>query len=499
MSVAASSLLAMSTSSPTSGPVGGARPARAKTRAVYQCTECGWETGKWVGRCSGCQAWGSVVEGAAPQLRSAAGPVTAPAISIASVVASEIGSRSSGVPELDRVLGGGLVEGAAILLAGEPGVGKSTLLLEVAAQSARYHHRALYVTGEESAAQVRLRADRTGGIHDELFIAAETDLGAVLTHIEQVRPTLLVIDSVQTISASGVDGVPGGVTQVKEVAGALVRVAKTRNITTVLIGHVTKDGAIAGPRVLEHLVDAVLHFEGERTSRFRMVRAVKNRFGPVDEVGCFELTAEGISAVADPTGLFVERHDHQVPGTCVAVTMEGRRAMLAEVQALVTPTATERPRRVTSGLDSSRVNLVIAVLQQHCGLRLHSHDVYVSTVGGARLSEPAADLAIALAIASAYYGVPVPAGLAAMGEIGLAGELRRVRDLPQRVSEAARLGFPLALVPGRLDDRAFTNEQWVVDDTRVSEVFEIATTLLRLGLGARTPPEPREAELGPLD
>ena len=293
--------------------------------------------------------------------------------------------RTSGVPELDRVLGGGLVPGAAILLAGEPGVGKSTLLLEVAAQTARYQRRTLYVTGEESASQVRLRADRTGGVHDELFLAAETDLGAVLTHIEQVRPALLVVDSVQTIGASGIEGVPGGVTQVKEVAAALIRVAKTRNITTVLVGHVTKDGSIAGPRVLEHLVDVVLNFEGDRNSRFRMVRAMKNRFGPIDEVGCFDLGAEGITAVTDPTGLFVENHHSQVPGTCVAVTMEGRRPMLAEVQALVTHSAAERPRRTTSGLDSSRVAMVMAVLHQHCQIRLQTMDVFASTVGGAKV------------------------------------------------------------------------------------------------------------------
>ena len=257
----------------------------AKTaRPAYRCSECGWETGKWVGRCGECQAWGSVAEAAVVQTgRTAASPVTTPAVPIGQVSVAESAFRTSGVPELDRVLGGGLVPGAAILLAGEPGVGKSTLLLEVAAQTARYQRRTLYVTGEESASQVRLRADRTGGVHDELFLAAETDLGAVLTHIEQVRPTLLVVDSVQTIGAPGVDGVPGGVTQVKEVAAALVRVAKTRNITTVLVGHVTKDGSIAGPRVLEHLVDVVLNFEGDRNSRFRMVRAMKNRFGPIDD------------------------------------------------------------------------------------------------------------------------------------------------------------------------------------------------------------------------
>src|SRR6476469_7972842 len=416
-------------------------------RAAHRCTECGWETSKWVGRCGECQAWGSVVEAATPVLRATATAVTTPAVPIGQVSSLESQFRTSGVPELDRVLGGGLVPGAAILLAGEPGVGTSTLLLEVAAQTARVQRRTLYITGEESASQVRLRADRTGGVHDELFLAAETDLGAVLTHIEEVRPTLLVVDSVQTIGASGTEGVPGGVTQVKEVAAALIRVAKTRNIATVIVGHVTKDGSIAGPRVLEHLVDVVLHFEGDRNSRFRMVRAMKNRFGPIDEVGCFDLSSEGIVAVTDPTGLFVENHHAQVAGTCVAVTMEGRRPMLAEVQALVTPTASERPRRTTSGLDGSGVAMVLAVLQQHCGIRLHAHDVFASTVGGARISEPASDLAVAVALASATTGTPAPRGVVAMGEIGLAGELRRVRDLPQRIAEAARLGFRVAVVP----------------------------------------------------
>src|SRR5918994_386138 len=394
----------------------------AKIRSAYRCTECGWETTKWVGRCGECQAWGSVAEAAAPTMRATASPVTAPAVPIGQVSVEDSQFRTSGVPELDRVLGGGLVPGAAILLAGEPGVGKSTLLLEVAAQTARTRQRTLYVTGEESAAQVRLRAERTGGVQDELFLAAETDLGAVLTHIEEVRPTLLVVDSVQTIGASGVEGVPGGVTQVKEVAAALIRVAKTRNITTVLVGHVTKDGSIAGPRVLEHLVDVVLHFEGDRNSRFRMVRAMKNRFGPVDEVGCFDLSSEGIVAVTDPSGLFVETHHVSVPGTCVTVTMEGRRPLLAEVQALVTRSAAERPRRTTSGLDSSRVAMVLAVLQQHCGIRLHAHDVFVSTVGGPPGTEPASDLAVAVALASATREVPAPMGVVAMGELGLAGE-----------------------------------------------------------------------------
>src|SRR5215218_1628814 len=459
----------------------GSAPKRAAATA-YHCGECGWETTKWVGRCGECQAWGSVVERSAPRSRVQAGPVSAPARPIGEIPIEDSQSRSSGVPELDRVLGGGLVPGAAILLAGEPGVGKSTLLLEVAAQTARVHLRTLYVTGEESASQVRLRADRTGGVHDELFLAAETDLGAVLTHIEEVRPTLLVVDSIQTISAPGLEGTPGGVSQVKEVAAALIRVAKTRNITTVLVGHVTKHGSIAGPRVLEHVVDVVLHFEGDRNSRFRMVRAMKNRFAPVDEVGCFDLPAEGITAVTDPTGLFVEHHGRQVAGTCVAVTMEGRRPMLAEIQGLVTPTPAERPRRTTSGLDGSRVAMVLAVLQQHCGIRLHTHDVFASTVGGARVTEPASDLAVAVALASATRGVPAPLGVVAMGEIGLAGELRRVRDLPLRIAEAARLGFAVAVVPGERGDGSVSSVPRTVEGMRVIEVPDVESALRLLGV-----------------
>ncbi len=456
---------------------------QAKVRATYRCSECGWETGKWVGRCGECQAWGSVSEAASTPARASATPVAAPAVPIGQVSVTESIARASGVPELDRVLGGGLVPGAAILLAGEPGVGKSTLLLEVAAQTARSTTRTLYVTGEESASQVRLRADRTGGVHDELYLAAETDLGAVLTHIEQVRPSLLVVDSIQTIGAAGLEGVPGGVSQVKEVAAALIRVAKTRNITTVIVGHVTKDGSIAGPRVLEHLVDVVLHFEGDRNSRFRMVRAMKNRFGPVDEVGCFDLSAEGIEAVTDPTGLFVAHHEQAVPGTCVAVTMEGRRPMLAEVQALVTPSPLERPRRTVSGVDSSRVAMVLAVLAQHCKMPMSASDVFAATVGGARVVDPAADLALAVSVASAHLGVAAPRGVIAVGEIGLAGELRRVRDLPQRVAEAARLGFEVAVVPReRAPHHSRDTGARMVGGMEVIEVPDVWSALLTLNL-----------------
>ncbi len=472
-------------------PSSGNTPAKSSARApkvAYQCSDCGWETGKWVGRCGECQAWGTVVERSAPRSRVQAGPVTAPARPIGEVPIEDSQARSSGVPELDRVLGGGLVPGAAILLAGEPGVGKSTLLLEVAAQTARLRHRVLYVTGEESAAQVRMRADRTGGIFPELYLAAETDLGAVLGHVEEVKPTLLVIDSVQTISAGDVDGVPGGVTQVKEVSAALIRMAKLRNITLVIIGHVTKDGSIAGPRVLEHLVDVVLQFEGERTSRLRMVRAVKNRYGPVDEVGCFDLSAAGIVAITDPTGLFLDARHGPVPGTCVAVSMEGRRPMLSEVQALVTHSPHERPRRTCSGVDPARVAMILAVLQQHAGIRLHSHDVFVSSVGGARLTEPSNDVAITLAIVSAYLGRPLGRDIVAIGELGLSGELRRVRDLGARLTEAGRMGFRSAFMPAEGPGTA--GQSKVMDGLRVIEVDHVRRALDLLSLKREDPTLP---------
>lgn len=460
-----------------------AKQSTRRTRPTYRCEECGWQTAKWVGRCGECQTWGSVAEAAPGPATPAPDPavVQSTAVPIGEVEGSQAHFRSSGVPELDRVLGGGLVPGATLLLAGEPGVGKSTLLLEVAAQTARYQRRTLYLAGEESAAQVRLRADRTGGVHDELYLAAETDLGAVLSHIEQVRPAVVVVDSIQTIGTGDADGVPGGVAGVKEVAAALTRVAKSHHITMIMVGHVTKDGSIAGPRVLEHLVDVVLGFEGDRHAGLRMVRASKNRFGPVDEVGCFDLSPGGITAVADPTGLFVESHERSVPGTCVGVTLEGRRPLLAEVQGLVAPTQAERPRRTTSGLDSSRLAMVMAVLQQHARVRVLDRDVFASTVGGVRLQEPAVDLTVAAALASSQLGVPTSWGSVAIGEIGLAGELRTVRDLPQRVAEASRLGFSLAVVPGREGRRYHTDEGMLV-----TEITDVAGALRLLGLGQPT-------------
>ncbi|WP_240759418.1 DNA repair protein RadA, partial [Phytoactinopolyspora endophytica] len=307
--------------------------------------------------------------------------------------------------------------------------------------------RALYVTGEESAAQVRLRAERTGGIADDLFLAAETDLSAVLTHIDEVKPSLVVLDSVQTVASPTLDNAVGGVNQVREVASSLIQVAKERGIATILVGHVTKDGSIAGPRVLEHLVDVVLQFEGDRHSRLRMVRTVKNRYGPADEVGCFDLSDAGIVSLRDPTGLFLSTHAAPVPGTCVTVTVEGRRPLLGEVQALVAPSALNTPRRANSGLDSARVSMVLAVLERRGRVQLTTKDVYTSTVGGARLAEPATDLAVLMAVASAAAQQATPMGMIALGEVGLAGEIRRVTGTQRRLAEAERMGFTTALVP----------------------------------------------------
>lgn len=387
--------------------------------------------------------------GGAPAVRTAAvARVATPAVPIGQVDTQRVTARSTGVPELDRVLGGGLVPGAVVLLAGEPGVGKSTLLLDVAAKAASAEHRTLYVTGEESAGQVRLRADRIGALHEELYLAAETDLGSVLGQLDAVKPALLVLDSVQTIASAEIEGAPGGMAQVREVAGALIRAAKERGMATLLVGHVTKDGAIAGPRLLEHLVDVVLHFEGDRHARLRLVRGVKNRYGATDEVGCFELHDQGITSLADPSGLFLTRRDEPVPGTCLTVTLEGRRPLVAEVQSLTVSTQIPSPRRTTSGLENSRVSMMLAVLEQRGQITsLGKNDIYTATVGGVRLTEPAADLAVALALASAAGDSPLPQNLVAIGEVGLAGEVRRVTGVQRRLAEAARLGFTHALVP----------------------------------------------------
>ncbi|QGN33840.1 DNA repair protein RadA [Microlunatus sp. Gsoil 973] len=456
--------------------------AKTKNRPAFCCTECGWTSARWVGRCGECQTWGSVVEEGAPKLTKVQTNVPeSKAMPIGEVSARAATRAKTGVGELDRVLGDGLVPGAVVLLAGEPGVGKSTLLLEVAARWAKAGRRTLYVSGEESAAQVRLRAGRTDALADELYLAAETDLGTVLGHIEEVQPSLMVLDSVQTVGTAEADGSPGGVTQVREVTGALVRVAKRRGMAVVIVGHVTKDGNIAGPRLLEHLVDVVLAFEGDKHSGFRMVRATKNRFGPADEVGCFEMAENGIVEVADPSGLFTSRHDEPVSGTCVTVTMEGRRPLLAELQALVAPSNLQSPRRTTNGIESSRLAMILAVVERRAGIRLYNRDVYASTVGGARVSDPGADLAIAVAVASAAMNKAVPRSLVALGEIGLAGELRRVPGTDRRLIEAARLGFTEAVVPTE-SGRDRVGGQEARNGMTVHRVTTIGHALAVLGL-----------------
>jgi DNA repair protein RadA/Sms len=361
--------------------------------------------------------------------------------SITEIGAESVAHWPSGIAEFDRVLGGGIVPGAAILLSGEPGVGKSTLLLEVASRAAASGQRVLYVSAEESVSQVRLRAERTGALQQSLFLAAETDLATILGQIDEVSPQLVIVDSVQTVASGLTDGLAGGPSQVREVASTLIRVSKDRNLPVLLVGHVTKDGSIAGPRLLEHLVDVVLQFEGDRQTSLRFVRAHKNRFGPTDEVGCFEMTGDGIAEVADPSGLFLSRARTPVSGTCVTVAIEGRRALPVEVQALIVKTQAPQPRRVVNGVDSSRVAMLLAVLERRAGLPLSGYDVYVSTVGGIRVTEPGADLAIALAIASAYKDKAFPVTQAVIGEISLAGEIRPASNAKQRVSEAKRLGF----------------------------------------------------------
>ncbi|WP_030438263.1 DNA repair protein RadA [Actinoplanes subtropicus] len=456
-----------------------ARTTAKAARPAYVCDACGHQPPKWLGRCPECGEWGSVIESTVSSPLGAGRVVSSrmpaePARPIATISAAPAKAVPTNVSELDRVLGGGLVPGAVVLLAGEPGVGKSTLLLDVAQQwAAGAGSPSLVVSGEESVSQVRLRAERLGALHERLFLASESDLSAVLGHLDAVKPGLLVLDSVQTISAPGTEGVPGGVTQVRAVTAALVGVAKERGIATVLVGHVTKDGQVAGPRVLEHLVDVVLHFEGDKHSSLRLVRGVKNRFGAADEVGCFEMHEGGIASLADPSGLFLTRYQEPVPGTCVTVAMEGRRALVTEVQALIGAEVQGSPRRTVSGLDSARLAMVLAVLERRTKqLKLYNREVFAATVGGIRLVEPSADLAMALAVASGGLDLAMAPHLVAIGEVGLTGEIRRVGAVGRRLAEAARLGFREALVPP-----GCAPEGTGVKGMRVTEVADLRSAL----------------------
>ena len=421
-----------------------------KPRVIHTCTECGYSSPKWLGRCPECGSWGTLQE----EAPVASGPVktssltpSAPASPITKVEAAATKTVKSGILELDRVLGSGVVPGSVVLMAGEPGVGKSTLLLEVASRWAKQGRKALYVTAEESAGQVRVRAERTEALVDTLYLAAESNLDVVFGHVEQLKPSLLIVDSVQTMHAAGVEGVAGGVAQSRAVTAALTTLAKTTNIPVLLVGHVTKDGNVAGPRVLEHLVDVVLNFEGDRQSSLRMLRGIKNRFGATDEVGCFEQTSSGIREVPDPSGLFLSHRGKTPDGSAVTVAMDGVRPILAEVQALTVDPVNKSPRRVVTGLDFNRVPMVLAVLQARCGERTNDKDAYVATVGGVKITETATDLAVALATWSSLHEKPLPAKTVVVGEVGLAGEIRRVPNLGRRLQEAARMGYTSAIVP----------------------------------------------------
>ncbi|HXG77209.1 MAG TPA: DNA repair protein RadA [Gaiellaceae bacterium] len=416
----------------------------ARAVVSFVCSECGTASPRWLGRCPGCGAFGTLLEevrggnGAAP-----AAEARTP-LPLGDVAADEAERIGTGVPELDRVLGGGLVPASLVLVGGEPGVGKSTLLL-TALRAISATRKALLVTGEESVAQVKLRADRLGGA-DAVEILAETELEAVCATLERERPAVCVIDSVQTLHAAELGSAPGSVAQVREAAGRLLRVAKEAGVATILVGHVTKDGSVAGPRVLEHLVDCVLQFEGDRYHAHRILRATKNRFGSTNELGVFEMTGAGLVGVPDPSELFGATHPGEV-GAAVGCTLEGTRPLLLEIQALVAPSDLAMPRRVGTGVEPKRLAMIVAVLGRHAGLALGSADVFVNVAGGVRVEEPGADLAVALAIASAARGAPVRERAAAFGEIGLTGRLRAAAQAERRLAECAKLGIETVLAP----------------------------------------------------
>lgn len=442
----------------------------AKAKTVYTCTECGGTNPKWEGKCPHCGAWNTLLEGIAEAPGGAAAHRYAPLAASAPVrKLSEIKAReeprfSTGIDEFDRVLGGGMVAGAVILIGGDPGIGKSTLLLQaVAALSAT--RKVLYVTGEESADQVALRAARLGLESGEVSLLPEIRLEAIQAALASEAPSVAVIDSIQTVYSDQLTSAPGSVAQVRECAAQLTRIAKQTGTSMVLIGHVTKEGALAGPRVLEHIVDTVLYFEGDTHSSFRLVRAIKNRFGAVNELGVFAMTDRGLRGVANPSALFLSQHDEQVAGSCVMVTQEGTRPLLVEVQALVDTANMPNPRRLSVGLEGNRLAMLLAVLHRHAGVSAADQDVFVNAVGGVRISEPASDLAVLAAIVSSLRNKPLPRGLIAFGEVGLAGEIRPAPRGQERLREAAKLGFSIALIPKANAPRTPIEglEIWAVD------------------------------------
>ena len=423
----------------------------AKEKTIYVCSECGGTTPKWLGKCPHCNAWNtlveSVAENAAPaRNRFAARAKTAAVVALADIEASDVERTPTGMDELDRVLGGGIVEGGVVLIGGDPGIGKSTLLLQALDALQRAGQKTLYVTGEESGAQVALRSRRLGIDRSQVQVLAEIQLEKILATLSEHTPDIAVIDSIQTVYSDQLTSAPGSVAQVRECAAHLTRAAKASGVAIVLVGHVTKEGALAGPRVLEHMVDTVLYFEGDTHSSFRLVRAIKNRFGAVNEIGVFAMTERGLKGVTNPSAIFLSQHAEPVPGSCVLVTLEGTRPMLVEIQALV-DTGGPSPRRLSVGLDRDRLAMLLAVLHRHAGISCMDQDVFVNAVGGVRISEPAADLAVLLAITSSLRGKPLPKGFITFGEVGLAGEVRPAPRGQERLKEAAKLGFSMAVVP----------------------------------------------------
>ena len=420
----------------------------AKPKTVYVCTECGGESLKWQGQCAHCGQWNTLVEGMAEKSPARYQGLAEPTkvARLADIDAAETPRRSTGVGELDRVLGGGLVPGAVVLLGGDPGIGKSTLLLQaLSAMSA--NASTLYVSGEESAQQIALRARRLAVDAGNVAMLAEIQLERVISVLNARKPDVAVIDSIQTVYSEALQSAPGSVAQVRECAAQLTRHAKASGTALLLVGHVTKEGALAGPRVLEHMVDCVLYFEGDTHSSFRLVRAIKNRFGAVNELGVFAMTERGLRGVSNPSALFLSQHGSDVPGTCVMVTQEGTRPLLVEIQALVDMAHAPNPRRLSVGLEQNRLALLLAVLHRHAGIAVFDQDVFVNAVGGVRIDEPAADLPVLLAIVSSLRNQPLPGKLVAFGEIGLAGEIRPVQRGQERLREAAKLGFTRAIVP----------------------------------------------------
>lgn len=452
-----------------------ARAAR-KAKVVFVCTECGADTPKWAGKCPACGAWNSLQETveatpAATSHRYASLAGSSPVQSLSDVQAREMPRVPTGIGEFDRVLGGGLVEGGVILIGGDPGVGKSTLLLQAMAALAQ-QTKVLYVTGEESAEQVALRARRLGVPTEGVDLLAEIRLESINQALLTHKPSVVVIDSIQTVYSDQLTAAPGSVSQVRECAAQLTRLAKQSGTSMIFIGHVTKDGTLAGPRVLEHIVDTVLYFEGDTHSSFRMVRAFKNRFGAVNELGVFAMTEKGLKGVSNPSALFLSQHSQSVAGSCVMATQEGTRPLLVEIQALVDTAHVPNPRRLSVGLESSRLAMLLAVMHRHAGVVTYDQDVFVNAVGGVKITEPAADLAVLLAILSSLNNRPLPRGLVVFGEIGLAGEIRPAPRGQERLREAAKLGFSIALIPKSNAPRQAVEglEIWAVD--RVEDAVE---------------------------